>query len=42
MTRPPPAIASMVMAAMARVVGGRAATWATAVPSLMRLVSAAI
>ena len=41
MTRPPPARASIVMACMARVAGGRAASWAIAVPSTMRMVSAA-
>ena len=40
MTRPPPASASMLMAAIAKVVGGRAATWHTAVPSLIWLVTA--
>ena len=40
-TRPPPASASIVMACIASVAGGRAASCATAVPSLMRRVSAA-
>ena len=40
MTLPPPARASMVMACMASVAGGRAASWAMAVPSLIRWVEA--
>ena len=40
-TRPPPASASIVMACIASVAGGRAASCAIAVPSLMRSVNAA-
>ena len=40
-TRPPPASASVVIACIASVAGGRAASCAIQVPSLMRVVSPA-